>query len=345
VATAGLATTAAAQTNDEIFPNLQWNFSTPGARANGMGRTFIGLADDATAAITNPAGLLSLTRPQVYLEFKNNVEGRPAREQNVVALQPTIEATVNSLSFLSVSAPINDRIAAGFSLHRLLDHEENILLDARGIPDTTLAFRPVVATADFAVTSFEGSVAFMVTNALRVGTTIGVARLEADTEATRGSIIFGPRFPGDPSDLQASPIIANRTSIHDSQMAMLAAVGVLYRINDVVNIGADFTKPRFNTQENLQTNPGFPTTNAATLITEPGFPKGVEINVPNHFGVGVAVRPIPKLLIAADAVRTIRSLTENTTIIFEGEGLTSSSHTTASTFRNSTLAPNTTCST
>ena len=25
---------AAAQTNDEIFPEFQWNFSTPGARAN-----------------------------------------------------------------------------------------------------------------------------------------------------------------------------------------------------------------------------------------------------------------------------------------------------------------------
>jgi long-chain fatty acid transport protein len=68
----GLTTGAAAQSNDEVFPNLQWNFSTPGARANGMGRTFIGKADDATAAVTNPAGLFSLTRPQVYVEFKNS---------------------------------------------------------------------------------------------------------------------------------------------------------------------------------------------------------------------------------------------------------------------------------
>src|SRR3984893_5889438 len=71
VAALALAPPAAAQTNDEIFPTLQWNFSTPGARANGMGRTFIGMADDATAAITNPAGLMNLTRPQVYAEYKN----------------------------------------------------------------------------------------------------------------------------------------------------------------------------------------------------------------------------------------------------------------------------------
>src|SRR3954454_6001865 len=70
-ATVGVVVPAAAQTNDEVFPAVQWNFSTPGARANGMGRTFIGQADDASAAVTNPAGLMNLTRPQVYAEYKN----------------------------------------------------------------------------------------------------------------------------------------------------------------------------------------------------------------------------------------------------------------------------------
>src|ERR1700685_3094664 len=67
----GFAAGATAQTNDEIFPQCQWNFSTPGARANGMGRAFIGMADDATASVTNPAGLVNLTKPQVYVEYKN----------------------------------------------------------------------------------------------------------------------------------------------------------------------------------------------------------------------------------------------------------------------------------
>ncbi len=42
------AGSAAAQTNDEIFPQFQWNFASPGARANAMGQAFIGVADDAT---------------------------------------------------------------------------------------------------------------------------------------------------------------------------------------------------------------------------------------------------------------------------------------------------------
>jgi hypothetical protein len=40
---------------------VDFRFNNPGARANAMGGAFIGLADDATAAYTNPAGLTILT--------------------------------------------------------------------------------------------------------------------------------------------------------------------------------------------------------------------------------------------------------------------------------------------
>ncbi len=40
---------------------IQLNLSPPGARSLGLGGAFVGLADDATAAYTNPAGLTNLT--------------------------------------------------------------------------------------------------------------------------------------------------------------------------------------------------------------------------------------------------------------------------------------------
>lgn len=46
-----------------------------GARSLGMGRAFIALADDATASVTNPAGLAFLTRPQLSLH------GRVGRDE------------------------------------------------------------------------------------------------------------------------------------------------------------------------------------------------------------------------------------------------------------------------
>ena len=55
-------TTVLAQTNSEINAGIQFNFSNPGARSLGFGGAFIGLADDATAAYTNPAGLTNLSK-------------------------------------------------------------------------------------------------------------------------------------------------------------------------------------------------------------------------------------------------------------------------------------------
>ena len=47
---------------------LQFDFLNPGARSLSLGSAFTGLADDATAAFTNPAGLLLLGRAEVSLE-------------------------------------------------------------------------------------------------------------------------------------------------------------------------------------------------------------------------------------------------------------------------------------
>lgn len=50
--------------------NFDFRFNNPGARANAMGGAFIGLADDATAAYANPAGLTILTKPEISIEYK-----------------------------------------------------------------------------------------------------------------------------------------------------------------------------------------------------------------------------------------------------------------------------------
>jgi long-subunit fatty acid transport protein len=59
---------AGAQTNERLYEGLDFRFVTPGARAVGMGITFVGLADDATAAASNPAGLSNLQRPELSFE-------------------------------------------------------------------------------------------------------------------------------------------------------------------------------------------------------------------------------------------------------------------------------------
>ncbi|MEM8962774.1 MAG: outer membrane protein transport protein [Acidobacteriota bacterium] len=63
---------------DILFAGIPFNFLPPGARALAMGGTFIAIADDATAAEANPAGLTILSRPEVSVHYRSSsfqVEG------------------------------------------------------------------------------------------------------------------------------------------------------------------------------------------------------------------------------------------------------------------------------
>ena len=77
--TTALATPLGAQTNDEVNAGLQLDFSPPGARSLGLANAFVGLADDATAAYANPAGLLWLGKAEVSLElrYRRDVQSFP----------------------------------------------------------------------------------------------------------------------------------------------------------------------------------------------------------------------------------------------------------------------------
>jgi long-subunit fatty acid transport protein len=311
VAAFGLSANAAAQTNDEIFPQFQWNFSTPGARANAMGRTFLGMADDGTAVVTNPAGLISLTKPQVYVEYKNIdlKVNRPAA---------TNTTNINAVSFFSASTPIGSRIGVGFSYHQFLNYQETFHLSPRAIPDistgqpTQFYKFAIQGNADFKGSSFGGSVALKVTKHLRVGATVSNSRLSAKSTGTRFDVIFGPTFSTNPNDFVESPLIVNQTSINDSNNAWNYSVGALLRPNDNFSIGFDYTMgPSFKINERFLQNPGFSSglNQPLTPFTTPPFPKPfpdpsvLSIHVPGRFGVGVAARPTPRLLVAADVVR------------------------------------------
>lgn len=61
-----LAHPAAAQSSLQV--PIQFDFLNPSARSLALGSAFVGLADDATAALVNPAGLIALTRPEISIE-------------------------------------------------------------------------------------------------------------------------------------------------------------------------------------------------------------------------------------------------------------------------------------
>src|SRR5437867_10481069 len=60
-----------ALTDEDTLRQFHFNFTSPGARSLGMGGAFAAVADDATAVQANPAGLMYVTTPEFFLEYRS----------------------------------------------------------------------------------------------------------------------------------------------------------------------------------------------------------------------------------------------------------------------------------
>lgn len=90
----------AALSAEEPSQSFEFTFSSPGARSMGFAGAFVPLADDATAAFANPAGLVQLVRPELSLELRL----RGALESDEEG-KSTLGA-VNGVSFFSAVVPL-----------------------------------------------------------------------------------------------------------------------------------------------------------------------------------------------------------------------------------------------
>ena len=112
-----------AQTNDEITAALQFDFSPPGARSLAMGNAFVGLADDATAAYTNPAGLLVLTRPEVSLEARHRTDRQTYPDRGSATGEPTGRG-IDTSADLVFSEQENRNAGLGFLAYVGVPHKK-----------------------------------------------------------------------------------------------------------------------------------------------------------------------------------------------------------------------------
>ena len=108
---------------------LQLSFSDPGARSAGLGGAFVALADDATAAFANPAGLVQLVKPEISIEARNwshsipyTMSGRVEGDPSGLGLDVTAGLVkseskyhTTGVSFVSMVRPTGDW---SFALYR-----------------------------------------------------------------------------------------------------------------------------------------------------------------------------------------------------------------------------------
>jgi long-chain fatty acid transport protein len=118
---------AAQNVDIEALSGLQFNFGNPGARSLGMGGAFLGLADDASAAEANPAGLTILRKPEVSIEARNYLEQQLFTTSGTF---PAVERTAFThhsnrvvVTFASFVYPIKNKFTLGAYYHEPLNNE------------------------------------------------------------------------------------------------------------------------------------------------------------------------------------------------------------------------------
>ena len=327
---------ALAQTNAEINAAIQFNFSLPGARSLAMGGAFTGLADDATAAYTNPAGLTVLAKPEVGIEARRwsythvfadrgHLFGDPTGigVDNAAGIK-TADATneVSGLSYLSFVYP-KDKWAVAVYRHELANFEADIHTQGAflGSDETVGLFRlfPVTADLKLDIVNYGVSGAYRFGDAFSLGLGVSYYDFSIDSVTSRHGVggadpVGVGGFYGNP-DYSAANVVNFQEQAGDDT-AVAVNVGFIYRgsrwaMGGVYRQGPDFT---FGTRSV-----------AGPANAEPGrlfAASDATFNVPDVWALGFSVRPTDLFTLTLDFQRVEYSqLTQGFVNIFGNENL------------------------
>jgi len=331
---------AMAQNTDiESLSGLQFNFGNPGARSLGMGGAFLGLADDASAAEANPAGLTILRKPEV------SVEGRNFLEQQVLTTSgtfPTIERTAFThysqrvqLAFASVVYPVKKFTIGAYFQEPLRNsgagqvipqrnqfsgavekNVPNFFLPKGGTPVSQAECEAIrkakndfFACLEYQINPFitaldvkqqtYGLAAAYNFGKLSIG---GTVRYQTFTE---GAFTFRvtPDFEFDSISVQATAKIDGDKVTLKKETDVTFTGGFKWAPTDKISFGGVYKQgPKFVAP-----------TYIANANTKFNYAKLADttFHVPDIYGLGVSYRPIPVLTVNADAVRvTYSNLTD-----------------------------------
>ncbi len=207
------ATAAAAQEEATAF---DLSLANPGARSLGFGGAFLALADDATAAFANPAGLGQLLEPELTFEIRGQLIPTAESRDDPLVIASEEEGTL--LAFGAFVYPWKRWAVAAYSNGFANAAEERLIQGAAA----TRAFS-IVAFNEFMIDSTGLSASYRLTEDLSIGA--GVALWEGTLTAVRDSTLTGEGFLG-PGERRLTVI----TTTDDADLSFNA--GILWRFAD-----------------------------------------------------------------------------------------------------------------
>jgi long-subunit fatty acid transport protein len=278
-------------TDEEIFRSFEFSLINPGARSGAMGGAFIGLADDATAAEANPAGLTILTKPEVSLEYRHSEFDNDELNSLDVISPPGIDFVVltsNELekqdqpSFLSVVFPAGN-YTFGFSRQEAQKTDALIVESVA----TVIAGQSAIFTSGGSnsqdIVNWNFALGVKLSEAFSLGATVRYSQL--DWQATVVNLVDVP-------DLGIFDVLARDSEIDDSDSGWGFNIGGLWK-GQYASVGAVYKRnPKFSVVE----------TERSLFFSSLNGSFDNVLKVPDTFGAGFAIKPADTMTLTADVV-------------------------------------------
>lgn len=302
-----------AVTDEEIFRAFSLNLSTPGARAVAMGGAFIGLADDATAAETNPAGLSILAKPEVSVQYRyangrslnNNIVGIPITNMDGTP-SPVLpgefttgfaefhsndrQEAVNELGFISLVYPM-DNFTLAVSRHELINSDAKLFGSLSASPFHFVEPNSFQGASTISDTNYNFSIAGKLNDKFSLGGSIKISDFSFRSSIgarQKSEQIYGEHFS---------------TSIDNSSTKVGFNVGALYHVTPRISLGGVYKfEPKFTLDTNVL--------NADPHSGPVDINKEVDFDVPDTVGFGISVVPVKNVHVNLDIVRVFYSQLE-----------------------------------
>ena len=286
----------------EAPPALEFNFSNPGARSMALGGAFVALADDATAAFANPAGLIQLVRPEISLELRRRDYSTPYTEGGRASGSPTglgidtvdgirtsfSNETTSGLSFLSFVYP-GSKWSLAIYRHQLADFmvrtELNGLFGDTEDGGTRRELDQVTST-DFEIINNGVSGALELSESLSLGFGISYFVGSVDVSGSGYLVDRSRETFREPNSFLADRVFETSQFVSESSDWGINA-GILWRFAEGWRLGGVYRQGP---------DLGYTIANRAGPAhwepegSDTGSVSGLTISIPDVFGVGVAYR-------------------------------------------------------
>ena len=276
-----------------------------GARAQGNAVAFIAVADDATAASHNPAGLVQLQEPEASVvgSYFVRLERQDVTQPGIRVEDQTFDsADLNYLSGVYPFRLLGRNVVVSLNFQRLFD--------LKGATDAAAPFtaidglQQVRSRQDGGLFTISPAVAVEITPTFSAGITFNIwpdlfgnGWTQDVTVRGQGFVASGPR---------AVPFLSNGRITEDfSFQGFNVTMGLLWHITPVFTVGGVVRTPFTArlTREHASSLTVTLQDGSAPVTTSNAFTERLDLDMPLSYGLGLAARLSDNLTLSLDVSR------------------------------------------